>query len=73
MAVCGAGCGALAVDGGAGFFSFLPSTCDQRGTAGGWIGLGAWVWGDAVTVAARVAAGLGVGGGEASEDCVLSR
>ena len=73
MAGCGAGCSTLAVDGVAGYFAFLPATCDQRGTAGGWMGLGAWVWGAAGTVAACVAAGLGVGVGETSEDCVLSR
>ena len=73
MAGCSAGCGSLTVVGGAGFFAFLPATCNQRGTTGGWIGLGAWVWGAAGTVAACVAAGLGVGVGEASEDCLLSR
>ena len=44
MVAGGAWCGALAGGGGAGFFAFLPGTCDQRGTAGGRVGFGAWVF-----------------------------
>ena len=52
VAGCVVDCGIFAVDGGAGFFAFLPATCDHSGRAGRWIGLGACVWGAAGTVTA---------------------
>ena len=47
VAVGGALCGAFDGGGGAGFFAFLPGTCDQRGTAGGRVGIGARMCGAA--------------------------
>ena len=60
----GAACGAFAGCGGAGFFAFLPVTCDQRGTTGGRVGLGAWMCGAAGAgplSAGEVGFGVGVG------------
>ena len=65
VAVCGAACGAFAGGGGAGFLAFLPETCDQRGTAGGRVGLGARMCGAATARPASAGvAGLGVGVGD---------
>ena len=47
VAVGGELCGVFMGRGGAGFFAFLPTTCDQRGTTGGQVGLGAWMCGAA--------------------------
>ena len=41
VAAGGAVCGAFVGGDGAGFFAFLPATCDQKGTIGGRVGLGA--------------------------------
>ena len=43
----GGACGASDGGGGAGFFAFLPATCDQRGTAVGRVGFGARMCGAA--------------------------
>ena len=40
VAAGGALCGAFDGGGGAGFFAFLPATCDHRGTKGGRVGFG---------------------------------
>ena len=65
VAVGGAVCGAFAGGGGAGFLAFLPATCDQRGTAGGRVGLGARMCGAAGAGPASAGeAGLGVGVGD---------
>ena len=47
VAMGGALCGAFDGGGGAGFFAFLPATCDHRGTTGGRVGFGAWMFGAA--------------------------
>ena len=47
VAVGGAVCGTFAGGGGVGFLAFLPATCNQRGTAGGRVGLGARMCGAA--------------------------
>ena len=65
MAAGGAVCGAFTGGGGAGFLTFLPATCDQRGTAGGRVGLGAWIY--AAAGAGPLSAeevGFGVGEGD---------
>ena len=41
VAAGGALCGTFDGSGGAGFFAFLPATCDHRGTTGGRAGFGA--------------------------------
>ena len=64
VATGGAVCGAFAGCGGAGFFAFFPATCDQRGTTGGRVGLGAWMCGAAGAgplSADEVGFGVGVG------------
>ena len=64
VAAGGAVCGAFAGAGGAGFFAFFPTTCDQRGTTGGRVGLGAWMCGAAGALAGPLSAeevGFGVG------------
>ena len=57
-------CGAFDGGGGAGFFAFLPATCDQRGTTGGRVGFGAWMCGAAGAgppSAGEVGFGVGMG------------
>ena len=64
VAAGGALCGAFDGGGGAGFFAFLPATCDQRGTAGGRVGFGARMCGAAGAgppSAGEVGFGVGVG------------
>ena len=64
VAAGGALCGAFDDGGGAGFFAFLPATCDQRGTTGGRVGLGACMCGAAGAgppSAGEVGFGVGVG------------
>ena len=64
VAAGGALCGSFDGGGGAGFFAFLPATCDQRGTAGGRVGFGAWMFGAAGAgppSAGEVGFGVGVG------------
>ena len=67
VAAGGAVCGAFAGGGGEGFFAFFPTTCDQRGTTGGRVGLGAWMCGAARALAGPLSAeevGFGVGVGD---------
>ena len=65
VAVGGAVCRAFAGGGGVGFLAFLPATCDQRGTAGGKVGLGARTCGAAgAGLASAGEAGLVVGVGD---------
>ena len=57
-------CGAFGTAGGVGLFAFLPTTCDQRGMAGGRVGLGAWMCdaaGGGPLTAGEVGFGVGVG------------
>ena len=64
VATGGAVCGAFAACGGAGFFAFLPASCDQRGTTDGRVGWGAWMCGAAGAgplSAGEVGFGVGVG------------
>ena len=64
VAAGGAVCGAFAGGGGAGFLTFLPATCDQRGTAGGRVGFGARICGApgaGPACAGEVGLGVGVG------------
>ena len=65
VAAGGAVCGAFVGGGGAGFFAFLPATCDQRGTTGGRVGLGASMCGAAgAGPLSADEVGLGVGEGD---------
>ena len=65
VAAGGALCGAFDGGGGAGFFAFLPATCDQRGTTGGRVGFGAWMFGAAGAGPPSAGeAGFGVGVGD---------
>ena len=65
VAVGGAECGPFAGGGRAGFFAVLPTTCDQRGTTGGRVGLGAWICGAAGAGPLTVEeVGSGVGEGD---------
>ena len=67
VAAGGAVCGAFAGGGRAGFFAFFPTTCDQRGTTGGRVGLGAWMCGAAGALAGPLSVeevGFGVGVGD---------
>ena len=64
VATGGAMCGAFSGCGGAGFFAFLPATCDLRGRTGGRVGLGAWMCGAAGAgplSAGKVGFGVGFG------------
>ena len=66
VATGGTWCGALAPagGGGTGFFAFLLATCDQRGTAGGRVSFGAWMFaatGAGPPPAGEVGLGVGVG------------
>ena len=64
LAAGGALCGAFDGGGGAGFFVFLPATCDQRGTSGGRVGFGPCICGAAGAgppSAGEVGIGVGVG------------
>ena len=64
VAAGGARCGTLVGGGRTGFFAFLLATCDQRGTAGGRVGFGAWMFiaaGAGPPPASEVGLGVGVG------------
>ena len=65
VAAGGALCGTFDGGGGAGCFAFLPATCDHRGTTGGWVGFGAWMFGAAGAGPPSAGeAGFGVGVGD---------